>query len=144
VERRRIDFELWDVLQQDLVWQSRIFPAIASLDARHSPFWVQIHDSLVSLERAVNNVKQLYAGTFVLVLNLTDTQATQIALVRDLLVVIGTNAFPAHIILGANPEVVVSDESMMRAAEAANYLNSKVEDLQECLSPAHILLGAYG
>jgi hypothetical protein len=141
VERRRIDFELWDVLQQDLIWQSRLYPVIASLDMRHEPYWVQVQDSVVSLERVVSSVKQIYASIFIRLLNLTDKQTSQIVTVRDILVMIGTNVFPAHVIVGANPEVVITDESMTRAAEAAARLNSELENLQECLTPTPILPG---
>ena len=141
VERRRIDFELWDVLQQDLIWQSRLYPVIASLDMRHKPYWMQVQDSVVSLERVVSSVKQIYASIFIRLLNLTDKQTSQIVTVRDILVMIGTNVFPAHVIVGANPEVVITDESMTRAAEAAARLNSELENLQECLTATPILPG---
>ena len=141
VERRRIDLELWDVLQQDLIWQSRLYHVIASLDMHHEPYWMQIQDSVVSLERVVSSVKETYASTFIRLLNLTDKQTSQIVAVRDILVIIETDAFPAHVILGANPEVVIPDENMMRAAEAAARLNSELEKLQEYLTPTPILPG---
>jgi hypothetical protein len=141
VERRRIDFELWDVLQQDLIWQSRLYHVIASLDMHHKPHWMQIQDSVVSLERVVSSVKQTYASIFIRLLNLTDKQTSQIVAVRDILVIIETDAFPAHVILDANPEVVISDENMMRAAEAAARLSSELETLQEYLTPTPILPG---
>jgi hypothetical protein len=141
VERRRIDLELWDVLQQDLIWQSRLYHVIASLDMHHEPYWMQIQDSVVSLERVVSSVKETYASIFIRLLNLTDKQTSQIVAVRDILVIIETDAFPAHVILGANPEVVIPDENMMRAAEAAARLNSELEKLQEYLTPTPVLPG---
>lgn len=116
-ERRHIDFDLWDDLQRDLIWQSRIFPPIAYLDTRHRPYWIDVQNAVSSLERVVSSVKQLYASIFIRLLNLTEKQTTQIVVVRDLLLTIGTNAFPEHVILGGNPEVVISDENMMRAAQ---------------------------
>jgi len=108
---------------------------------RHQQYWMQVRDSVVSLERVVSSVKQLYASIFIRLLNLTDKQTTQIVAVRDILVMIRTNAFPAHVILGAKPEVIISDEDMMRAAEAAARLDSELEKLQEYLTPTPILPG---
>lgn len=72
---------------------------------------------VVSLERVVSSVKQTYGSMLIRLLNLTDKQTTQIVTVRDLLVAIGTSAFPAQVILDANPEVLISDENVIRAAE---------------------------
>jgi hypothetical protein len=135
VEKRRIDFKLWDVLQQDLIWQSRLYPAIASLDMRHKQSWMRVQDSIVALEQVASSVKQAYASVFVQFLNLTDGQTIQIATVRNLVVTIGTNAFPERVTLGANPEAAIPDENILRAAEAAARLICELEKLQQCMMP---------
>jgi len=133
VERRRIDFELWDVLQQDLIWQSRILPVVASLDVRHGPHWMQIKDGTVSLERVVSNVKQTYVKVNIRLINLTDRQIAAIATVRNILIQIDPNAFPAQVILGTDPEATISNESISKAADAAARLQSELRNTEQCL-----------
>jgi len=130
----RIDTKLWDALQQDLIWQSRILTVIASLDVRYGPHWAQIKDATVSLERVVSNVKQTYAKMNIRLINLTDRQIAAIATVRDILIQIEANAFPVQIILGTNPEVTISHESISKAADAAARLQSELRNIEQCLT----------
>jgi hypothetical protein len=133
VERRCIDFELWDVLQQDLIWQLRLYPVIASLDMGHRPYWMQVQDSVLSLERVVSNVKHTYTEVNIFLINLTDRQIAAIVTVRDMLIQIEANAFPAQVIFGANPEVTISHESISKAADAAERLQSELSNMEQCL-----------
>jgi hypothetical protein len=128
-----IDTELWDALQQDLIWQSRILPVIASLDVRHGPHWMQIKDATVSLERVVSNVKQTYVKVNIRLINLTDRQIAAIATVRNILIQIDLNAFPAQVILGTDPEATISNESISKAADAAARLQSELRNTEQCL-----------
>jgi len=128
-----IDTELWDALQQDLIWQSRILPVIASLDVRHGPHWMQIKDGTVSLERVVSNVKQTYVKVNIRLINLTDRQIAAIATVRNILIQIDPNAFPAQVILGTDPEATISNESISKAADAAARLQSELRNTEQCL-----------
>jgi hypothetical protein len=128
-----IDTELWDALQQDLIWQSRILPVIASLDVRHERHWMQIKDATISLERVVSNVKQTYAEMNIFLINLTDRQIAAIAAVRDILIQIEANAFPVQVIFGADPEVTISHESISKAADAAARLQSELSNIEQCL-----------
>jgi hypothetical protein len=128
-----IDTELWDALQQDLIWQSRILPVIVSLDVRHGPHWMQIKDATVSLERVVSNVKQTYVKVNIRLINLTDRQIAAIATVRNILIQIDPNAFPAQVILGTDPEATISNESISKAADAAARLQSELRNTEQCL-----------
>jgi len=128
-----IDTELWDALQKDLIWQSRILPVIASLDVRHERHWMQIKDATISLERVVSNVKQTYAEMNIFLINLTDRQIAAIATVRDILIQIEANAFPVQVIFGADPEVTISHESISKAADAAARLQSELSNIEQCL-----------
>jgi len=128
-----IDTELWDALQQDLIWQSRILPVIASLDVRHGPHWMQIKDTTVSLERVVSNVKQTYVKVNIRLINLTDRQIAAIATVRNILIQIDPNAFPAQVILGTDPEATTSNESISKAADATARLQSELRNTEQCL-----------
>jgi len=128
-----IDTELWDALQQDLIWQSRILPVVASLDVRHGPHWMQIKDGTVSLERVVSNVKQTYVKVNIRLINLTDRQIAAIATVRNILIQIDPNAFPAQVILGTDPEATISNESISKAADAAARLQSELRNTEQCL-----------
>jgi hypothetical protein len=135
IDGHRIDLELWHVLQQDLIWQSRLCPVIATLDTPHQLHWMQVQDAVVGLERAVNMVEQTYAKMHIRTLDLTDRQTRLIVEVRDALVQIAANVFPEEIALGSDPKVAISDENMKTAAEAAGRLSSELEKFQECLTP---------
>lgn len=94
---------------------------------------MQIKDATVSLERVVSNVKQTYAKMNILLINLTDRQIAAIATVRDILIQIEANAFPVQVILGTDPEVTISHESISKAANAAARLQSELRYIEQCL-----------
>lgn len=135
IDGRRIDAELWHALQQDLIWQSRLCPVIATLDAPNRVYWMQIQDAVVDLERVVNMVEQTYANMHIRTLNLTDMQTRLMVEVRDALAQIAANTFSREIVLGSDPKVAISDQNMRTAAEAAVRLSSGLEKFQEYLTP---------
>ena len=131
VKRQQIDLELWENLQQDQIWQIRLYSVTASLDFSHRVHWMKIQDSILSLERLVNDVKQTYSRVHVRFLNLTDKQTSALSAIRNSLVQI--KALVSSYIRDLDSMANILDENMTRVAQAATSLQSELEKLRAIL-----------
>jgi len=133
IERRQIDVELWDVMLRDLIEHSRFYPVIACLDGNHRSQWTLIQNGIDGVIRVTTDLIQTYNRMGISILNLTDEDLIPVASVRDNLVLIEMNAFPNGIIIGSDPKVVISDDSIMKAVDAAYRLQTQFNKLEEII-----------
>jgi len=128
---RQIDLELWDVMLRDLIEHSRFYPVIACLDGNHRSQWTLIQNGIDSVTRVTTDMIQTHNRMGVSIINLTEEDLIPIASVRDNLILIEMNAFPNSITIGSDPKVVVSDDSIMKAVDAAYRLQTQFKKLEE-------------
>jgi hypothetical protein len=131
IESRQVDVELWDIMLRDLIEHSRFYPVIACLDGNHRSQWTLIQNGIDGVIRVTTDMIQTCDRMGISILNLTDEGIIPIASVRDILILIEMSAFPKSVTIGSDPKVVVSDDSIMRAVDAAYRLQTQLEELKE-------------
>jgi hypothetical protein len=115
VRESRIEFELWDVLYNDLFQQSQRYRSIISLDVSHRLQWSQVKEATDSLVDFVSALMQTHAEKDAY-MDLTSEQSFNLCSVRGRLLKndIQVKAFPAKIVQGSNPQVNIIDSEIAR------------------------------
>lgn len=125
IEERQIDFELWDILLRDLIQLSQQYKLVISLDITHGQQWLQIKAATDSLVDFVNDLTQIYAGNSTH-MNITDGQLSYLGNINNLLLNIQSKAFPAKIVLGSDPKVIIGDSDITEAMENSIRLQTEL------------------